>query len=252
MMQQGFSCGVLAVGIVVACAAMPNGAQSPQFEAAAIRLSNDPPYMITGPGLRHGLLTATKVTLRRMVAVAYGMTEPRVIGPEWLDKDHFDIAGRAPKDVPDSELRPMLQALLKDRFQLATHSETREMPVYDLVVAKGGVKMPVYPAPERPLDDPPVRGFPMMRGTITTAQLADQMTFFVNRPVIDKTGLTERYNLFLAFAPLSPQTGDSAPEFGAPDLFTALQKQAGLKLEPGKDNLEVVVVDHMERMPTEN
>jgi uncharacterized protein (TIGR03435 family) len=251
-MRLGTGFGVFGVGFVAICAVVPSVAQSPEFEVAAIRLSNDPPFMVTGPGLRHGLLTATKVTLRGMVAVAYKMTEPRVIGPEWLDKDRFDIAGRSPEGVPDSELRPMLRALLKDRFRLAVHSENREMPVYDLVVAKGGVKMAVYPAPERPLDSPAVRGFPMMRGTATTAQLADTMAFFVHRPVIDKTGLTERYNYFLAFAPLSPQTGDSVPEFGAPDFFAALQKQAGLKLEPGKDSLEVVVVDHMEQMPTEN
>jgi uncharacterized protein (TIGR03435 family) len=246
MMWQRFMSGMLV------CAAMLIGAESPQFEVAAIRLSNDPPFMTTGPWLKHGLLTATKVTLQRMVSVAYGMTLPRVIGPEWLDRDHFDIAGRSPEGVPDSELRPMLQALLKDRFHLTVHSETKEMPVYDLVVAKGGVKMAVYPALERPLDDPPVRGFPMMRGTATTAELADMMTFFVNRPVINKTGPTERYNYFLAFAPLSPQTGDSAPEFGAPDFFTALQKQAGLKLDSDKASLDVVVVDHMEQMPTEN
>jgi len=247
-MWQRFSCGVLAAGFVAVCAV----GQSPQFEVAAIRLSNDPPFMITGPGLRHGLLTATKVTLRHMLAVAYKMTEPRVIGPEWLDKDRFDIAGRAPKDVPDSELRPMLQALLKDRFQLAVHSEAREMPVYDLVVAKGGVKMAVYPAVERPIEDTIGHGFPMSRGTSTASQLADMMTFFVNRPVIDKTGLTERYNYVLSFAPMSPQAGPDAPEFAPPDFFTAVQKQLGLKLESGKDNLEVVVVDHMERMPTEN
>jgi uncharacterized protein (TIGR03435 family) len=112
--------------------------------------------------------------------------------------------------------------------------------------------MAVYPAAERPLDNPAVRGVSMMRGTATAAQLADTMAFFVNRPVTDKTGLTARYNYFLAFAPLSPQTGDTAPELGAPDFFTAVQKQLGLRLEPGKDRVEVVVVDHMERMPTEN
>jgi len=246
-MRQRLSCGVLALGFAAVCAA-----QSPQFEVAAIRLSNDPPFMVTGPGLRHGLLTATKVTLRDMVAVAYKMTKPRVIGPEWLDKDRFDIAGKSPEGVPDSELRPMLQALLKDRFHLAAHSETREMPVYDLVVAKGGVKMAVYPEVERPIEDTIGHGFPMSRGTSTASQLADTMTFFVDRPVIDKTGLTERYNYVLSFAPMSPQAGASAPEFAPPDFFTAVQKQLGLKLEPGKDNLEVVVVDHMERMPTEN
>ena len=208
--------------------------------------------MITGPGLRNGHLTAGKVTLRRMVATAYGMTEPRVIGPDWLDKNRFDMAGKSPDGTPDSQLHTMLQQLLKDRFKLEAHLDTREMPVYDLVVAKGGVKMAVYPAVERPIDDPIGHGFPMSRGTATTAQLADQMTFFVNRPVIDKTGLTERYNYVLSFAPLTPQAGESAPEFAPPDLFTAIQKQMGLKLEPAKDNLDVVVVDHMEQIPTEN
>jgi uncharacterized protein (TIGR03435 family) len=187
-----------------------------------------------------------------MVAVAYNLTKPRVIGPEWLDKDRFDIAGKSPEGVPDSELRPMLQSLLKERFHLAVHSETREMPVYDLVVAKGGVKMAVYPAVERPIEDTIGHGFPMSRGTGTASQLADMMTFFVDRPVIDKTGLTERYNYVLSFAPMSPREAANAPEFAPPDFFTAVRKQLGLKLEPGRDNLKVVVVDHMERMPTEN
>jgi len=257
MMRQAFSSGVSAVGLAAICAAVSVGAQSPTFEVASIRLNNDSgPVIILGPELRHGELTGIRVTLRQLVATAYGITEPRVIGPSWLEKDRFDIAGKSPQGVPDSELKPMLQALLKDRFQLVAHVETREMPVYYLMVAKGGVKMAVYPAagggPKNPANDPNMRGFPMTRGTATTAQLADTMAFLVNRPVIDKTGLTERYNYFLSFAPLSPQTGDGVPQFGPPDIFTAVQKQMGLKFEPGKDQVEVVVVNHMEQIPTEN
>lgn len=220
--------------LIAVCATAPLCSQSPAFEVAAIRLSNDPPLMVFGPELHKGHVTAMKVTLRRMVAVAYGMTEPRVIGPDWLDKDRFDIAGKSPEGVPDSELKPMLQALLKDRFKLTAHLEAREMPVYYLVAAKGGVKMALYPAPERRPDDSIMPGFPMMKGSGTTAQLAEHLTFFVNRPVLDETGLPARYNYLLSFAPLSPKTGDNGPELGPADLFTAIQKQLGLKLEPGQ------------------
>jgi uncharacterized protein (TIGR03435 family) len=253
MTQDCFSRAVSLFGLIALCAATLLSAQSPAFEVAAIRLNTDTgPMMVIAPELRHGLLTASKVTLRAMVAVAYGMTDPRIIGPDWLDKNRFDVAGRAPARTSDSQIKPMLQNLLKDRFRLKTHLETRELPVYYLRVAKGGVKMAVYPAVERPIEDTIGHGFPMSRGTSTASRLADMMTFFVNRPVVDKTGLTERYNYVLSFAPMSPQTESSAPEFAPPDFFTAVQKQLGLKLEPGKDNLEVVVVDHMEQLPTEN
>ena len=97
--------------------------------------------MVFGPELRNGQLLAQKVTLRMMLAVAYGVAEPRIVGPGWLDKYRFDIAGRSPKDVPDSELKTMLRTLLEERFKLKSHMEKRLMPVYHLSVAKGGVKM---------------------------------------------------------------------------------------------------------------
>jgi uncharacterized protein (TIGR03435 family) len=231
-------------------------AQAPAFEVASIRLDTDVPRMVFGPELRNGTMHGEKVTLRRMLAVAYGMTEPRVIGPGWLDKNRFDILARSPQGVPDSELKPMLQTLLQERFKLAAHLEKREMPVYYLDVARGGVKMPLYPArdrgPANPGDDANVRGFPMVRGTLTTSRLADLMARIVDRPVIDRTGLTERYNLFLSYAPLTPRAGDPGPEFGPPDFFTAVQKQLGLALQSGRDQVEVVVVDSVEQMPTEN
>ena len=227
----------------------------PSFDVASIKLSSPGGLGAAFGGLHHGTFTAENVDLRQVLAAAYGMSKSRVTGPDWLDKDRFDIIAKSPPGVPDSQLKPMLQALLKNRFKLAVHLETREMPVYYLSVAKDGVKMPVYPAhdqgPIHPVDDPNVRGFPMLRGTFTTAELADTMARIVSRPVIDRTGLTKRYNLFLSYAPLSPQSGQ-IPEFGPPDFFTAVQKQLGLKLQSGKDSVEVVVVDHIEQIPTEN
>jgi uncharacterized protein (TIGR03435 family) len=224
------------------------------FDVASVKPS--PPGRLGRPfpGLQHGTFAAISVNLRQLLAAAYGVSEPRIIGPAWLDKDQFDILAKSPPGVPDSQMKPMLQALLKDRFELADHLETRKMRVYYLDVASTGVKMPVYPAhdhgPERPHDDPGVRGFPMLRGTFTSSRLAEAIARIVNRPVIDRTGLMERYSIFLSYAPLSPESGQ-VPDLAPPDLFTAVQKQLGLKLLPGKDSVKVVVVDHVER-PTEN
>jgi uncharacterized protein (TIGR03435 family) len=254
MAPRSLRIGAFGLGALSAFGQAP--AAVPAFEVASIKPHVSVPTMVIAPGFRNGTLHGQSVTLRQLLAAAYGMPEPRVIGPDWLDKNRFDIVGKSPEGVPDSELKPMLQTLLQDRFRLRSHQETREMSVYYLRVAKGGVKMPAYPAPdpgpERPSDDPAARGFPVMRGTFTTSRLAEVMARVVNRPVIDQTGLTERYNLFLSYAPLSPPADGHAPELGPPDFFTAVQKQLGLRLDPGRDNVEVVVIDHGEQMPTEN
>jgi uncharacterized protein (TIGR03435 family) len=105
--------------------------------------------MIVGPELRKGRLRGENVTLRSLLALAFGMTEPRVIGSEWLGDKRFEVMAKSPEDVPDSELNPTLRTLLKERFGLVAHSDTRKMPVYYLKAAKGGPTMPVYPAPGR-------------------------------------------------------------------------------------------------------
>jgi uncharacterized protein (TIGR03435 family) len=232
-------------------------AQTTSFEAAAIRLNTESgPMIVMPPNLHKGALSASKATLRQMIEAAYKMTPARVIGPEWLDANRFDISGRAPAGVPDGQFRPMFQALLKDRFHLAAHSEMREMPVYYLRVAAGGVKMTTGNTPDagpKNFDhSPEMRGFPMMRGSGTPAEIADLLSSALGRPIIDKTGLTIRYNFFLSYAPLAPQAGNAIPETGPPDIFTAVQKQLGMRLEAGKDMVEVIVVDHMDPIPTEN
>jgi uncharacterized protein (TIGR03435 family) len=231
-------------------------AQSPAFEVASIKPSPGVvPMTVIGPELRNGMLRGERITLRMLLAAGYGVTEPRIIGPDWLDKSRFDVIAKSLEGVPNSDLKPMLRTLLKDRFKLAAHLELKEMSVYFLGVAKGGVRMPVYPARDLGPDhqgDARYRGFPIMRGTGTAARLALVLSRILKRPVIDKTGLTERYNYFLSFAPLSPQAADNTPEFSPPDIFTAVKEQLGLTLQSGRDNVEVVIVDHMERMPTEN
>jgi uncharacterized protein (TIGR03435 family) len=231
-------------------------AQSTSFEVASIKTSAPGQPFSAFRGLHHGTFTAENIPLRQFLSVAYGLSEPRIDGPEWLDKTRFDIVAKSPEGVPDSELPIMLQSLLKERFKLKAHIETRAVSTYNLVIAKGGVKMPLYPAhdraADRPGDDRNVRGFPMMRGSYTTAQFADTLAKIVGRPVIDKTGLTERYSIFLSYAPLAPPPAEKVQDFGPPDIFIAVQEQLGLKLERGKGNLDVVVIDRIEPLPTAN
>ncbi|HEY3839447.1 MAG TPA: TIGR03435 family protein, partial [Bryobacteraceae bacterium] len=107
-------------------------------------------------------------------------------------------------------------------------------------------------APERPLKNIDARGFPMMRGTMTTSRLASLLSTVAGRPVIDRTNLTGRYHLLLSYAPPFSQFTGIPKVSAPPDLFTAVQEQLGLKLQPNKSNLEVVVVDRIDPQPSEN
>ncbi len=234
------------------------GAQSPadqpKFEVATIKPSGPDSRGIRmgiGAGLRNGRFMAGDQSLKEMIAAAYGITPNRVFGPDWLDAAQFNFTAKSPEGVPDTEMRPMLQALLEDRFRLISHPELREMPVYELVVAKAGVKMPIYPARPPRLDETHDPRIATMVGTAaTTTRLAESLSNLAGRPVVNKTGLTERYAYILRFS--RPQAPDDLTENAPPDLFAAVQEQLGLKLQPGKANLEVIVVDHMERTPSEN
>lgn len=129
------------------CLAVSLWAQQPDFDFAYIKLDPNWPPMTVGPGFEAHGVGGSKVTLRNLVMFAYDVTAPRVIGPAWLDSNRFDIAARAPEGTAPADLRVMVQNLLKQRFHLQAHMETREMPVYDMVIAKNGVKMVRHPAP---------------------------------------------------------------------------------------------------------
>jgi uncharacterized protein (TIGR03435 family) len=151
----------------------------------------------------------------------------------------------------------MLQTLMKDRFHIAVHREMKEMPVFEMVVAKGGLKMPVFdpghPAPPRgPAGGSMNFAAIATNGVATMPELALRLTVSAGRPILDRTGVAGRYGFFLMYTPVSTQPVDNGPGAGAPDFFTAVEQQLGLRLEPKKESIEVLVVDHAERIPTEN
>jgi uncharacterized protein (TIGR03435 family) len=202
-------------------------------------------------------------TVKTLVAAAYNLT-PRAIsgGPAWVESDHYDILAKPPGDIrPDlDEQMRMLRKLLADRFKLTFHRERKELPVYALTIAKGGPKL--RPGTESPDGPKPLvfvlspQGASMPGRNVTIAELASVMQrAALDRPVVDQTGLTERYDFDLEFAPSNSLFGGQGPpelaEPDKPDLFAAIQQQLGLKLEATKGPVETFVIDQVER-PSEN
>lgn len=228
-------------------------AQSPAFEVASIKVNRSGDGRSGYPRLTNGRMTAQNATLKMTLQVAYGLSALQIDGPGWMDSDRFDLEAKSPQGVPDSELMPMLQSLLMERFHLAAHRETKETPVYDLIVAKVGLKIAPFDPDHVPPTPPRNGAASMIIGALTMSQLAYNITPAAGRPVLDKTGLNAvRYFCAVTFSPLTAQSEDSTPESGPLDIFRALEQQLGLKLEPAKEPLDILIVDHAERVPTEN
>jgi uncharacterized protein (TIGR03435 family) len=245
---------------------------SSAFEVASIKPTD---RAFSGRSVRmppdDGMVTMRGWSLKELILFAWGNNgmglHPSLIagGPNWFDRDRYDIVAKPEGHrIPTHEERKqMLKALLIDRFQLKFHRESKETAVYALVVGRAGPKMK-----ERKADDGgapfslPLNGFRMPGRNASMAQLAGILQSLIpltdperdNRPVIDKTGLNGRFDFDLKWAPdstLAGGRGGATDLADAPDLFTAVQEQLGLKLEAQRVPMEVLVIDHVDR-PTEN
>jgi uncharacterized protein (TIGR03435 family) len=221
------------------------------------------------------------LTVRRYIMNAYGAIYPAQVvgGPDWLNKDAYQITGKVPDDLEAAlqamkredqinENRSMQQSLLADRFHLKAHYETRILPVYEIVPAKGGLKITAVPAPpEHKPGDPPIQmrlGDPLPPGTSRTMfnstglrvlnARAIQMSLLArivggdagDRPIVDHTGFTGYFDVKdLTWAPLGDASATNAPD--APSLTVALEEKLGIKLVPAKDPIEVLVIDSVDR-----
>ena len=231
----------------------------PKFDVVTVKPSDPdrPGKLFTMRG-RH--IVTINTNLNDLISFAYSLHAKQIVGaPDWFGTEKFDIDG-----VPDVDGRPnqdqfklLIQDVLTQRFKLEFHRDKRELPVYALTVAKGGPKMAV--TVNKPGDP---RNF-MFRGLgqlrVTNSTMQDVCNGFqgavMDKPVVDHTGLTERYDFNLNWTPdfsqfaqmgakLPPPSEDpNAP----PSLYTALQEQLGLKMEPAKAMTDVVVIDHIER-----
>jgi bla regulator protein BlaR1 len=270
-------------------------AARPSFEVASIKPSpaNCSPGPASNAGPSPGRLELPCATVRSLIRVAYGALKgeqfaarPMQVlgGPAWLDSDRYSISAKA-EGRPSAAVMmgPMLQSLLEDRFQLKVHVEAKESPVYALTVAKATPKL--TPAKEGacvPLDlnnrdqwgigGPTPCGFPRMSGRdglttlevsgTTMEEFAGRLPIFPDpRPVVDRTGLTGRYDIRLSFVRELPggviqlngvnQPAPPPADSAGPSIFTALQEQLGLKLSPDKAPVDVLVIDSVQK-PLEN
>jgi uncharacterized protein (TIGR03435 family) len=201
---------------------------------------------------------ATNFTLQALVALGYDMN-PRTIsgGPDWMDTQHFNIEAVTPGDVAPTRLEQMqmLRALLVERFALKFHRQDKEMAIYALSVAKGGPKLKAAAAP----DDPPKIVGVVYPDRIEVPAKSVTMDDFVamlqratlDKPTVNRTGLTGKYDFNLVFAQDQSQYGGqvgAAPEdTQSPPLFTAVQEQLGLKLEATRGTVSTMVVDEAVR-----
>ena len=216
-------------------------AQTPVFEVASIKPHKPDPTGSGGLSAQHGRLNFINVTLKNLITSAYELRDFQISGgPAWIDSERYDLVAKAENDAGGKELWMMVRPLLAERFKLAVHTDTKDLPVYDMVVSKRGSKL-------RPAA-PDAQGSSRMGRSSFTADRISMSNFsfilssIVDRPVLDKTGLVGDFALKLDWAPRDPD---------GPSIFTALEEQLGLKLEPRKGPVEILVIDHAER-PSEN
>jgi uncharacterized protein (TIGR03435 family) len=249
---------VLALGAGLA------SAQAPTFDVASIKPSDPAAKIAINRSGYH--LATTGTSLLFLITWAYDVHPERVVGqPKWLDSARYDITanaseqGSAPRRPNEpSALQKMMQSLLADRFKLVLHKETREAPMYALVIAKDGPKVHLAPAPESMNQNPfSMPGMGTLIGTQVTAEaLAKVLANQLGRSVEDETALKGVFDFKLIWAPELPPSEmhreAAAMMANRPSLFTAVQEQLGLKLEARKGKVEVLVIDHIENAPSEN
>jgi uncharacterized protein (TIGR03435 family) len=275
---------LLAVGWAVLTAPLHGQASGQQFDAATklreFEVSSVKPSKTTTDLFRlHFTSDGVKIenaSLLLIIRAAFGLfnsLDDKFLGiPGWAKTERFDIEAKVSPDDADGyrklsieQKQQMVQALLMDRFKLQAHRETKEQPIYFLVVAKGGSKL----GDAKPSEINESRGLmtrsrDRLQGTgVVMSQIVSALTQVTERTVLDKTGLTGKYDFTLHWAPDEagasllkaansgqPSNETALPSSG-PSIFTAVEEQLGLRLEPAKGPVECLVIDHVEQ-PTEN
>jgi len=267
--------------ILVSCAAFGQ----PAFEVASIKPADPSPMgqMQIRMGTDAGMLRYTNVSLKDCMRAAYRVKDFQIEGPDWISDTRFNITAKLPEGASTDQIPDMLQKLLAERFKLTLHRDTKEHAIYALVADKGGAKLKPAEVQAGDAGSQAGRGGRGGRGMMammmqddgmhmnasstTLAGLGEALSRFTDRPVIDMTGIQGQYDFDLAFTPETmrgmpamPMRGGGAGGEGHPadagsdrggTVFDAVQRY-GLKLESRKAPMEMLIVDHAEKTPTEN
>jgi len=238
---------------VIAATVQVPGASQLSFEVASIRPNNSENRSSDFSTNATGRFSAINVTVKSLLITAYKLQEHQLVGgPPWLGTDRYDIVAKPEDKASADEVLEMIKTLLAERFKLKLHHETRELPVYALLVGKNGSKMKASSTG----DDN--HNADTRRGVMTGQNLSLEMFVIIlsnqlDRPVVDKTGLAGNFDLQLEWSPEASRP--SAEAVGTvpsgPSIFTAIQEQLRLRLEATKGPVEVIVIDSVEK-PSEN
>jgi uncharacterized protein (TIGR03435 family) len=249
--------------------------QRPSFEVASVKLAAPRipgageifGTMHGGPGTTDpGRITYRAVLLNQVVLEAFGVRQFQISGPSWLagrDGDRFDIVANVPLGTSKEQFRSMVQGLLVERFNLKFHYERKDFPVYELVVGKNGFKLNEstqdkdtarqtgrFPPPGLILTRPGDGGTRLSATAVSISMLATTLQGQIGGfTVLDKTGLAGKYDIDLEFSPSALGSQDSAT---FPSLSTALQQDLGLQLVKKTASLDVLVIERLNKTPTEN
>jgi uncharacterized protein (TIGR03435 family) len=240
-------------------------AQAPAFDVASIRVSQ------SGDGMKHegmprdpirvspDAVSARNVTLRTITKWAYHVQEFQVTGPDWISSQRYDVTAKAAKEVPEEQLRLMMQALLAERFKMEVHRQNKEMQAYLLQVAKGGVKFKESTSDGEADVKPDQQKMQISVQRTGIQTLVDGLANMFRAPIIDQTGLTGKYDITInvakyiaEFGPGSGRGAGDAPPDPFAIIIRGLQEELGLKLEPKKMAVDLVVIDRAEKVPVAN
>jgi uncharacterized protein (TIGR03435 family) len=189
------------------------------------------------------------VSVQTCIKWAYGVQDNQISGPAWIQSEHYDIIAKADKPSTDEQMKLMMQSLLDDRFKLSFHHQSKELKAFVLTVAKGGAKVSPAAAPDaKPYRQNSANG--TVAKSITIQEFADFISGPLQMPVVDETSLPGRYDFTIDFTPYLPDPTHNM-DGTKPDttgiLMAALEGELGLKMESRKTQVDVMVVDHVEK-----
>lgn len=231
----------------------------PAFEVASVKVNRAGTKGGEGRekesiAIEPGSLSMKNVSLTSCMRWAYSVRDFQIAGaPVWSNSERYDIAAKAAGPATEKEMRIMLQALLMERFHLKLRRETKDLPVFALIVAKNGPKLHTSTA-DGPGTMRPGEGVLIFQN-VSMAEFADHLSarpFSMDRPVVDRTGIAGVYNFELKLADNADELKRGLERNDGPSIFEVIQQQLGLKLDPQKNPLDLFVVEHVEKIPVEN
>ena len=234
---------IVLFAILVTAAASQSTPPLPEFEVASVKPTPPPDPAARSESLTfklaNGRATGQNATLKMMLIKAYGVKDYQILGPDWLSTERYDMLAKAPADTPDSQLPLMLQRLLAERFGIKLHRDSKEMRVFDLVITPKGLTV------ARAEKETGVSISGQIAGKTTLSSLANILTIVLKTPVVDRTDTPGIFDFKINW-----ESDDPIPSGAL--LSEVLQRQTGLRLEARKGPVEILVIDHADKTPTEN